>query len=143
LLDINVLVALFDSAHIHHEPAHRWFARVGSASWATSPITENGFVRVVSNPVYPTVSASPAEATRRLQVLCSQAGHVFWPDLVSLTDPTLFDLSQLTGHQQITDVYLAGLAFRHGGKLATFDSSIPISAVVGAPPDTVELIPTA
>ncbi len=61
LLDINVLVALFDSAHVHHEAAHRWFASVGNASWATCPITENGFVRVVSNPVYPTVSARADE----------------------------------------------------------------------------------
>ncbi len=142
LLDINVLVALFDSAHVHYEPAHRWFATVGNASWATCPITENGFVRVVSNPVYPTVSASPGEATDRLGILCGEAGHVFWPEVVSLTDSTLFDVSQLSGHQQITDLYLAGLAFRQGGKLATFDTSIPVVALVGPTPDIVEVIPT-
>ena len=58
LLDINVLVALFDSAHVHHEAAHRWFANVGNASWATCPITENGFVRVVSIPVAALVGAT-------------------------------------------------------------------------------------
>jgi uncharacterized protein len=26
LLDVNVLVALFDPDHVHHEAAHRWFA---------------------------------------------------------------------------------------------------------------------
>jgi hypothetical protein len=142
LLDINVLVALFDAAHVHHEAAHRWFAAVGNASWATCPITENGFVRVVSNPVYPTVSASPGEATERLRILCGEAGHVFWPDVVSLTDSTLFDMSMLSGHQQITDVYLAGFAFRYGGMLATFDTNIAVVAVLGAMPDVVELIPT-
>ncbi len=142
LLDINVLVALFDSAHVHHEAARRWFASVGNASWATCPITENGFVRVVSNPVYPTVSASLGEATERLRGLCGQAGHVLWPDIVSLTDSTLFDMLQLSGHQQITDLYLAGLAFRQGGKLATSDTSIPVSALVGAPADVAEIIPT-
>jgi toxin-antitoxin system PIN domain toxin len=142
LLDINVLIALFDSAHVHHEAAHRWFASVGSTSWATCPITENGFVRVVSNPAYPTVSARPGEATERLRVLCAQAGHEFWPDVVSLTDATLFDMAHLGGHQQITDLNLVGLALRRAGKLATFDTSIPVAALLGAPSDIVFVIPT-
>ena len=35
LLDVNVLVALFDPAHIHHEAAHEWFGTAGPAGWAT------------------------------------------------------------------------------------------------------------
>jgi len=143
LLDINILVALFDAAHVHHEAAHRWFAAVGNSSWATCPITENGFVRVLSNPAYPTVSASPGELAGRLRAFCSEPGHVFWHDVVSVTDSSLFDMSRSSGHQQITDLYLAGLAVRHGGKLATFDTSIPVAALVGAPGDVVEVIPTA
>jgi predicted nucleic acid-binding protein len=27
LLDVNILVALFDPMHVHHEAAHEWFAR--------------------------------------------------------------------------------------------------------------------
>ncbi len=141
LLDINVLVALFDAAHVHHDAAHRWFAAVGHVSWATCPLTENGFVRVVSNPAYPSVSASPHEATQRLRLFCGQAGHVFWPDVVSLRDATLFDISNLSGHRQLTDLYLAGLASRQGGKLATFDSRIPLVALVDTPVDVAELIP--
>jgi toxin-antitoxin system PIN domain toxin len=143
LLDINILVALFDSAHIHHAAAHQWFAAVGQASWTTCPITENGFVRVVSNPAYPTVSTTPGEATERLRIFCSQPGHVFWPDLASITDVISFNMFRLRGHQQITDAYLAGLAHRYGGKLATFDTSIPLDALVGSPADVVEVIPTA
>jgi len=141
LLDINVLVALFDAAHAHHEAAHRWFAAVGAASWATCPITENGLVRVLSHPSYPTVSASPGEVTDRLRTFCSQPGHVFWSDVVSLTDSSLLDVSQLRGHQQITDLYLAGLAARQGGKLATFDEHIPLTALVNVPPDIALVIP--
>jgi toxin-antitoxin system PIN domain toxin len=142
LLDINVLVALFDATHVHHEAAHRWFAAVGQASWATCPITENGLVRVVST-AYATVSATPGEATDRLRIFCSQPGHVSWADVVSLTDSTLVDASRLLGHQQITDLYLAGLAQRQGGKLATFDTRIPVAALVGAPANIVEVISTA
>jgi toxin-antitoxin system PIN domain toxin len=142
LLDINVLVALFDPAHVHHESAHRWFAAAGQMSWATSPITENGFVRVICHPAYPTVSASPVDVLARLRLFCSHAGHVFWPDSPSLTDSTLFDLSKIQGHRQITDVYLAGLAARNGGKLATFDSAIPTAALVGVSADVATVIPT-
>ncbi len=142
LLDINVMVALFDPAHAHHVPAHTWYAAIGQASWATCPMTENGFIRVVSNPAYPTISATPAEAGRRLRILCQAPGHVFWSDDISLIDPASIDLSQIVGHQQITDSYLVALAVKHGGKLATFDRSIPVSALVDSSCDAVELIPT-
>ena len=49
LLDVNVLIALFDPVHGHHEPAHAWFAHNRPFGWATCPITENGLVRVLSN----------------------------------------------------------------------------------------------
>ncbi len=45
LLDINVLLALSDPWHIHHEAAHQWFAQKGKKSWATCPLTENSFIR--------------------------------------------------------------------------------------------------
>ena len=32
LLDVNVLLALSDPMHIHHEAAHRWFAAKGQAA---------------------------------------------------------------------------------------------------------------
>jgi uncharacterized protein len=142
LLDINVLVALFDQAHVHHEPAHRWFAATGTASWATCPLTENGFVRVISNPAYKSVLANPAEAAQRLRMLCAAPGHNFWADIPSLMDSSAFDLSRVVGHNQVTDLYLAGLAQYYGGKLATFDQSIPVTAVVGATHELVELIPS-
>jgi toxin-antitoxin system PIN domain toxin len=132
LLDVNVLVALFDPAHPNHEDAHQWFGRNRKRGWATCPVTINGCVRVLSNPAYPTVEATPAEVVSRLRVLCESSGHRFWSDTVSLTDDSLFRPQMITGHQKITDVYLLGLAFRHNGKLATFDRSIPLKPVVGA-----------
>jgi len=42
--------------------------------------------------------------------------------------------------RQFTDVYLLGLAVRHGGKLVTFDRSIPLEAVMGAGPRHLELL---
>jgi toxin-antitoxin system PIN domain toxin len=143
LLDINVLIALSDPRHVHYEPAHRWFSAVGSGSWATCPLTEAGFVRIISSPSYPSITATPADAAVRLRLSCAAHGHVFWPDTISILDPTLFDLSKLQGHRQIADAYLAALAKRNGGKLATFDANIPVAAIVGSTADLVEVIPAS
>jgi hypothetical protein len=146
LLDVNVLIALHDPAHPNHEEAHRWFGRNRKRGWATCPVTVNGCIRVLSNPAYPTVTAAPAEAASRLRALCGGSDHEFWSDSVSLLDESLFRTQAITGHRQITDIYLLGLAVRHGGRLATLDRSIPLKAVVGASAAHLELIgsvPTA
>ena len=132
LLDVNVLVALFDAAHIDHEDAHHWFARNRKYGWATCPITINGCVRVLSSPAYPSVDTSPSEMVTRLRLLCSMPDHHCWEDSVSLTDNTIFRVATIAGHQKITDVYLIGLAVRNHGGLATLDRHIPVKAVPSA-----------
>lgn len=140
LLDVNVLVALFDPAHPNHEDAHDWFGRNRRRGWATCPLTINGCVRVLSNPAYPAVDATPAEVISRLRVMCSSADHHFWNDSITLLDDRLFRPQVIGGHQKITDVYLLGLAVRQNGKLVTFDRSIPLKAVAGAEPGHLELL---
>ena len=135
LLDVNVLVALFDPAHPDHEEAHAWFGRHSRRGWATCPVTVNGCVRVLSSPAYRSVEATAAEVVAHLRVLCSQRGHHFWSEGVSLLDETLFRPELIAGHQQVTDLYLLGLAVRQHGRLATFDRSIPVKAVIGAGAD--------
>ena len=132
LPDVNVLVALHDDAHIHHEAAHRWFAQRHNQGWATCPLTLNGCVRILGNPNYPNGGASVEDMVGRLSVLCSLPRHHFWNDDLSLLDGEVFRLSHIAGPRQITDVYLLALAVRHGGTLVTFDRSIPWKAVVGA-----------
>lgn len=140
LLDVNVLVALFDPAHPSHEDAHEWFGVNRRRKWATCPITINGCVRVLSSPSYPSVVATPAEVISRLRVLCASPQHEFWIDEVSLLDTTLFRPLHVGGHPKITDVYLLALAVRKQGRLVTFDRSIPLKAVVGAVPDNLVLL---
>ena len=60
-------MALFDPDHVHHEPAHEWFATHRDAGWATCPLTENGLVRVLSNPAYTDAPKLPAALVRRLE----------------------------------------------------------------------------
>jgi toxin-antitoxin system PIN domain toxin len=132
LLDVNVLIALFDPAHINHDEAHDWFKIARGTAWATCPITINGVVRVLSNPAYPTIEATPAEIISRLQDLCSSPHHEFWPDDLSLLENRNFRSVSIGGHQKITDVYLLALAVNKSGQMVTFDRSIPLKAVVGA-----------
>jgi toxin-antitoxin system PIN domain toxin len=61
LLDVNVLLALLDSDHVDHSRATDWLDAEISAGWASCPITENGFVRVLSQPRYPS-PVSPSAA---------------------------------------------------------------------------------
>ncbi len=140
LLDVNVLVAMFDAAHVAHEDAHRWFVRNRRRGWATCAVTLNGCVRVLSNPAYGIPKATPSEVISRLREFCASHDHQFWGDSASLVDQTLFKPDRITGHKQITDVYLLGLAVRRQGRLATFDRSIPLSAIVGARPVHLELV---
>lgn len=132
LLDVNVLIALFDPSHVHHERAHRWFARNRNHGWATCPLTLNGCVRILSNPAYPTVAATAAEVIGRLRAFCSNPHHEFWADSVSLLDEALFRPQLIPGHQAVTDIYLLGLAVRRHGRLATFDGAIPWRSVADA-----------
>ena len=140
LLDVNVLVALFDPDHVHHELAHDWFADQRSAGWATCALTENGLVRVLSHAKYGAAVSRPEEIVGRLRVFCASGHHVFWPDAVSLRDGRVFNPSFIRGHRQVRDVYLLGLAKKMSGRLATFDRSIPARAVVGASSETLAVI---
>ena len=133
LLDINVLIALFDAAHIHHKAAHAWITKNRSAGWATCPITQNGCARVMSQPNYPG-QLPVGEILRRLAVAVSAADHVFWSDSISLCDRSYFDLGRMLTSKSLTEVYLLGLAMERGGRLVTFDRAIPVSAVPAAKP---------
>lgn len=140
LLDVNVLVALFDPAHVHHEAAHAWFRRNRSRGWATCALTENAFVRVLSNPAYPGRRTTVEDATTRLRTFCSDQEHVFWAESISVRDPGRFHWNRVQGYRQLTDVYLLALSISNRGRLGTFDSTIALEAVAGAKPQNLELL---
>ena len=131
LLDVNVLLALFDPELEHHAEASRWWSENRGAGWASCPLTQNGFVRVISNPSYHR-PLPLADAVALIGAQISQPGHVFWPDDISLTDAGLFDHGRLHGPSQITDAYLLALAVKNDGSLVTYDRGIALDAVRGA-----------
>ena len=140
LLDVNVLVALFDPDHVHHDVAHDWFADHAQRHWATCPLTENGFIRVVANLPRRGEFLPIPEAAAILGKFCASGGHEFWPDTISLAGDECFDLPQVRGHRQLTDVYLLGLAVKHGGRLVTFDAGVRLNAVKGATRASLDVI---
>jgi toxin-antitoxin system PIN domain toxin len=142
LLDVNLLVALFEPDHPHHEVAHDWFADHHAKGWATCPLTENGFVRILANPHYGAVLNRPGDLVSHLAALYRTKHHVFWPDSVSLADDKLFNTSVIRGYRQLSDIYLLGLAKKMGGHLATLDVGIPLSAVIGATRNNLSVIST-
>ena len=130
LLDVNVLIALIDPAHIQHDRAHAWFAKSGKKAWATCPLTENGVIRIVGHSRYPNSPRTPAAVAELMSVFLGLPGHEFWAD-----DLTLFDSRRVRGERlldsaQVTDTYLLALASAHGGQLATFDRNLVTDAVV-------------
>ena len=132
LLDVNVLIALLDDAHVFSRRANEWLD-AAPRRIATCPIVENGVVRIMSAPAYSaTHRATPEQVAEGLRMLAEALDHEFWPDEVSLLDETLVDFSRLHGHRQVTDAYLLALAVRRGGAIATFDTALPVTAVRGA-----------
>jgi toxin-antitoxin system PIN domain toxin len=131
LLDVNVLIALIDPAHVAHDAAHVWFGAVGHQDWATCPMTENGVLRIVGHPKYPNSPGSPAAIAAIVAGLRELSGHHFWTDDLSIVASTLVDPAQILTSAQVTDTYLLALAKSNGCKLATFDRRLSVAAVQG------------
>lgn len=140
LLDVDVLVALFDPTHLHHETAHVWLEGNRASGWATCPITENGFLRVVSHPDYPGRRVTASDALERLCAFADSEDHHFWPDSTSLRRGSRVDTRLLDGYDHVRGAYLLLLAVENEGRLVTFDTDVPLEAVVQARPDQLVVL---
>ena len=131
LLDINVLLALVDAGHVHHQRTRRWFFSPVRQAWATCPITENGFVRILGHAAYPGFGRQIEEARMVLNALVNYPGHQFWSDDLSLLDRKA--IPRLTGSKHLTDLYLLALAVKRNASLATLDQRIEPQQIPGGP----------
>lgn len=129
LLDVNVLIALVDPAHVQHDVSHEWFGRVGHKAFATCPITENGLLRIVGHPKYPNSPGPPSTVASALATIRALSGHAFWADSISLADSNFVDASLLSSNARVTDSYLLALARAHKGRLATLDHKLATEVV--------------
>lgn len=130
LLDGNVLIALGDCDHVHNAATRRWFRQRGGQPFATCPITQGSLLRVL-------LRRDGTQASDALDILRGfQASpmHRFWPDDLGYEG---IRWHGVIGHRQVTDAYLAALARKHGGRLATLDRGL-----AALHHDVADLIPT-
>lgn len=130
LLDVNVLVGLLSEDSEFHSASERWFLQNARKGWATCPVTEAGFVRIISNPASSRHVIRPAQAIDVLEDSFRFPVHEFWKDDLSMAEATADFREHVTGHQQTTDAYLLGLALRRKGRMVTFDKGIRALASV-------------
>lgn len=136
LLDVNVLLALLDADHVDHQRARAFLDSAVGAGWASCAITQNGFVRIISQPRYPS-PVPPTQAMDRLGSACASPAHEFWRCEISALDQAVIDRTRVHGPRQLTDAYLLALAAFHDGRFVTFDQSVPVSAVPAATADNL------
>jgi len=124
LPDVNVLIALASEDHVHHDVADAWFVRNRVRGWATCPLTQLAFLRLVTQPAVVDPTISMADARELLAENMAAADHEFWPLDYSVTDIIPEIGKRIVGHNQLTDALLLDLAIRRQGRLATFDQRV-------------------
>ena len=137
LLEVNVLIALLDPTHVHHDRAHAWFGSVGRTDWLSSPTTQNGVLRIVSHPRYSNTQPLAVVAESLLSLL-STGKHRFVADSLSLLGD-LVERRRLLSSKQVTDTYLLATAVLHQARLATFDTKIVSTAVTHGAESIVQI----
>ena len=111
LLDVSTLVALLWQTHVHNAKAQAWSA---GKRLAVCPITELGFLRVVTSPAY---NATMSQARETLKDFFGKESPEFVP-----ADARALDAEPAPSSGKTTDWYLANLAKAHGMKWATLDA---------------------
>ena len=124
LLDVNVLIAAAWPTHQAHEQVQQWLADHAREGWATCPLTESAFVRIISNPAFSPNALTVADALDLLRANLGHPSHRFWEDDIPFLQSVEPCDDRLVGHRQISDAYLLGLAIHRRGKLATLDRAI-------------------
>lgn len=114
LLDVNFLVACAWQSHVDHARANRWLGR--ARGFATSAVTEMGFLRVSMSPA---LGATFEDARAALQALVTLPSHRFLRDATRGRA-----LPVVATGRDMTDAHLVRLAARHRMKLATFDAAL-------------------
>ena len=124
LPDVNVLIAIAWPEHTFHTLALEWFDRIADDGWATSSITEAGFIRISANASVVGDPFRPSEACSLLTELRGVGSHQLWIDDIEPSVSRWFPRDRLVGYRQVTDAHLLALGRRHGGAIATLDRGL-------------------
>jgi len=139
LLDVSVLTALFDRGHARSNQVADWFAAQAPLGWSSCAITENGFVRIVSQPTYPH-PIQTRQAISMLAAATSHHAHEFWPCDLSIAKPGWMAPDPVLRSSQLADVYLLALAAQYHGQFVTLDRRIEPNLVTGATAENLVIL---
>ena len=124
LLDVNALVALCWSSHVHHAVALDWFKTHARQGWATCAFTQAAFARVILQHSF---SGESLQASHVIELLARTTAHPKHHYLVIDVDMRRVQetcTGGLLGHRQISDAWLLTTAIRHRARLVTFDKGV-------------------
>lgn len=127
LLDVNALVALGFQEHEFHERLARWIGGLGGEdALATCPITELGFVRILSQVQQYHITVEQAR-TLLTRLKSSRA-----PQIIFIADSHGAERlpSWVKTGRQTTDGHLCALAAGNAAILATLDRGISSALVI-------------
>jgi toxin-antitoxin system PIN domain toxin len=125
LPDVNVLLALVWSNHLHHDAAHDWFSQEAAAGWATCLLTQSAFMRLSLNPQVVGVSIDSKAAHNLLQSLIIHPEHRYYESAPALMGMPFDELlPRIVGYRQVSDATLLHVVRIHGLKLVTFDLAV-------------------
>jgi hypothetical protein len=119
LLDGNILAALMIDTHVHHGAARRWLESHRD-HFASCSVSQGALLRVH---MVMAADHSAGAAWRSLAAVESHPRHEFWDDGFGYRH---VPHRHLQGPKQVTDAWLAQLARRRSGKVATFDSAFAL-----------------
>ena len=77
LLDVNALIALAWPTHEHHDGMIGWFRQHARKGWATNPLTQAAFVRIVSQHAFSGRSIAIADVSELLLRNTAHPKHRF------------------------------------------------------------------
>lgn len=121
LLDVNTLVALGHTRHVHHDRAQRWLGGLEAGSeLGTCAITELGFVRVSVQAGLQSDIFSARTALQKLKA-SSPVKFRLWPDALGADHLPRY----VRRPADLTDGHLLELAREQQARLVTLDVSIP------------------
>jgi toxin-antitoxin system PIN domain toxin len=134
LLDVNVLLAWLWPVHEAHTTAAAWMNNSDYETWVTCPVTEMGFLRIVTNPSFSPLAPRWKEAISLLRKQTTDhPKHSFWQDSLPLEGMDKLLGNRIQGSSQITDAYLLALAMHNRARMVTFDYRMATLAPAGSP----------
>jgi toxin-antitoxin system PIN domain toxin len=123
LPDVNLWLALAFESHIHHAPAKRWFESFSSEGCSFCRMTQQGFLRLATNPqAFEQETATLSEAWEIYDLFLADP-YIFYSEEPAQIEQTWrkFTQGQVFSPKVWNDAFLAAFATTGNFHLVTFD----------------------